>query len=104
MHKVLGLTTVAFLGAAACLTVAGTTPAAAVEQAGLTQELSAACKIVKTYRWNNGHRVAVTRKSCSPSYGSYGYRSYAHAPNCRYVVKTRIDNGRRVSVRTRVCG
>lgn len=100
MHKVLGLTTVAFLGAAACLSAAGSTPAAASEQAGVTQELSAMCRTVTTHRWSNGRRIAVTRKTCTPGY-------YAHAyapPSCRYVVKTHWNDGRRVSVRTRVCG
>src|SRR6476620_2546657 len=58
MQKFLGLTAVAFLGAAVCLSAAGSTPAAAVEQAGVTQELSAACRTVTTYRWSNGRRVA----------------------------------------------
>ena len=80
--------------------------------AGLTQELSAACRTVVSTRWSNGRRVSVSKRVCSPSYGyaqpyrSYGYaqpyRAYGSA-SCRTVVKSRYVNGQRVSTRTRVC-
>jgi hypothetical protein len=107
MTKFLRFTTAAFIGAAACLTAAGATPAAAApaEQAGVTQELSAVCRTVTTYRWSNGRRIAVRRSSCTPGYGYH--RGYAHpyaSAHCRYVVKTRWVNGRRITSRVRTCG
>jgi len=90
--------------------------------AGLTQELSAACRTVVSTRWSNGRRISVSKRVCGQSYGyaqpyrTYGYaqpayRSYGNpqpaysygAASCRTVVKSRYVNGQRVSTRTRVC-
>jgi hypothetical protein len=105
MTKFLRFTTVAFIGAAACLTAASTTPAAAAaEQAGVTQELSAVCRTVTTYRWSNGRRIAVRRSSCSPGYVRPGYAHPYASAHCRYVLRTRWSNGHRVTSRVRTCG
>jgi hypothetical protein len=102
MRKIFGKTLVAAFAAAAC---AAATGASAAPGPGVTQDLSArTCRTVVTHTWRYGHRVAVKRTSCSPSYGYRAYHSYAYAPGCRYVFKTRWHDGRRISVRTRVCG
>jgi hypothetical protein len=77
---VAGLT---FAGAAS----AGSLPASASN--GLTQDLSARCRVVVTHRWSHGRRVTVRRNVCTPS--------------CHTVVRYRWHHGHRVAVRTRVC-
>ena len=96
------ITAVAVFAAAAWAGASSFTPAAAAPQEGLTQELSAACRTVTSTRWNNGRRVTVRKRVCTPSYG-YARPAYRHAASCRYVTQTRVSNGRRVTVRTRVC-
>jgi hypothetical protein len=100
MNMLLRSAGVAAVAAAAWMTTAAPTPATASPQEALTQELSARCRTVVTYRWSYGRRVAVRKSVCSPSYSYYRRPYYA---SCRTVVKTRWQNGRRVSVRTRVC-
>jgi hypothetical protein len=77
---VAGLT---FAGAAS----AGSLPGPASN--GLTQDLSARCRVVITHRWHHGRRITVRRNVCSH--------------NCRTVVSHRWHNGHRVTVRRRVC-
>jgi len=104
MNKIFRRTFVAALAAGACIAFAAT-EASAAPRSDMTQDLSArSCRTVVTHTWRYGHRVAVKRTSCSPSYSSRAYRSYAYSPSCRYVTKTRWHDGRRVSVRTRICG
>jgi hypothetical protein len=106
MNNVLRTTFAAALGLGACVAVASTSASAAPLD-GVTQDLSArTCRTVTTHTWRHGHRVAVKRTSCSPSY-SYGYgarQTYGYGSNCRYIMKTTWRDGRRISVRTRVCG
>jgi hypothetical protein len=99
------ITAVAAFAAAAWAGASSFTPAAAAPQAGLTQELSAACRTVVSTRWSGGRRVTTKRRVCTPGYGYVRpvYRSYGHVASCRYVTQTRWSNGRRVTVRTRVC-
>jgi hypothetical protein len=94
MSRLSRFAAIVFLGTAACASAASADPAPASGQTGITQELSAACRTVVTYRWSNGRRIAVRRTSCTPTY----------ARPCRYVTRTHWSNGRRVTVRTRVCG
>lgn len=103
MNKPIRKTLLAALAAGACVAVA--TDASAAPRSDVTQDLSArTCRTVVTHTWRYGHRVAVKRTSCSPSYGYVAHRSYAYAPGCRYIMKTTWRDGRRISVRTRVCG
>jgi len=104
MSTILRRTLMAALAAGACV-AAVATDASASPQPGVTQDLSArTCRTVVTHTWRYGHRVAVKRTTCSPSYGYRAYHSYAYAPGCRYIMKTTWRDGRRISVRTRVCG
>ena len=104
MSTILRRTIIAALAAGACM-AALATDASAAPQSGVTQDLSArTCRTVVTHTWRYGHRVAVKRTTCSPSYGYRAYHSYAYAPGCRYIMKTTWRDGRRISVRTRVCG
>src|SRR5690242_10627366 len=104
MNKFFRRTFIAALAAGACV-AAGATTASAAPRSDVTQDLSArTCRTVVTHTWRYGHRVAVKRTSCSPSYGYVAHRSYAYSPNCRYIMKTTWRDGRRISVRTRVCG
>jgi len=96
-------TLIAALAAGAC--VAAASAASAAPRSDVTQDLSArTCRTVVTHTWRHGHRVAIKRTSCSPTYGYRAYRSYAYSPSCRYIMKTTWRDGRRISVRTRVCG
>lgn len=79
---VAGLT---FAGAAS----ASSLPASSAN--GLTQDLSARCRVVITHRWNHGRRITVRRNICT------------HRPRCRTVVTHRWHHGHRVTVRKRVC-
>ncbi len=36
----------------------------AISQNGLTQDLSARCRVVITHRWRHGHRVTIRRTIC----------------------------------------
>jgi len=104
MNTIFRKTLFATLAAGTCVAAAAT-DASAAPRSGVTQDLSArTCRTVVTHTWRHGHRVAVKRTSCSPSYSYRARHSYAYAPGCRYVVKYRWTDGRRVSVRTRVCG
>jgi hypothetical protein len=98
MNTLLRSAGVAAVAAAAWMATAAATPASASPQAGVTQELSAACRTVVTHRWSGGRRVTVRKRVCTP-----GYVARPAYAGCRYVVKYRYDRGRRISVRTRVC-
>jgi hypothetical protein len=76
------------------LTFAGTASAGSLPQNGangLTQELSARCRVVVTHSWRHGRRIAVRRTVCN------------HRPRCRTVVRYRWHHGHRVAVHSRVC-
>lgn len=104
MKNILNRTLLAALAAGACVAAAAN-DASAAPLSGVTQDLSArTCRTVVTHTWRYGHRVAVKRTSCSPSYGYVAHRSYAYSPSCRYIMKTTWRDGRRISVRSRVCG
>src|SRR5581483_1273744 len=104
MNKLIRRTLLATLTAGACM-AAVATDASAAPRSDVTQDLSArTCRTVVTHTWRYGHRVAVKRTTCSPSYGYRTYRNYAYSPSCRYIMKTTWRDGRRVTVRTRVCG
>lgn len=75
----------------AALTFAGSASATPAHQSGLTQDLSARCRVVVTHRWNHGRRVTVRRTVCS------------HRPRCHTVVSHRWHHGHRVTVRRKVC-
>jgi hypothetical protein len=49
------------------LTFAGSASvnAAPVQQSGLTQDLSARCRVIIERRWRHGHRVTVKRTVCT---------------------------------------
>jgi hypothetical protein len=73
-----------FAGAAS----AGSLPATGAS--GLTQELSARCRVVYSHHWRHGHRYTSRRTVCT-------------RPRCRTVVSHRWHHGHRVTVRRRVC-
>jgi hypothetical protein len=75
------------------MTFAGAASAGSLPQAGasgLTQEMSARCRVVYRHYWRHGHRYTSRRTVCT-------------RPRCRTVVTHRWHHGHRVTVRRRVC-
>jgi hypothetical protein len=58
---------------------------------GLTQELSARCRVVVTHYWRHGRRHTARRTVCR------------HRPYCRTVVTHKWRHGHRITVRKRIC-
>lgn len=48
----------------AALTFAGGASASPALQSGVTQDLSARCRVIVTHKWRHGHRVTVRRTVC----------------------------------------
>lgn len=69
---------------------ASASPSPQTPSNGLVQELSARCRVVVTYRWRHGRRIAVRRTVCT-------------RPHCRTIVRYHWHHGRRIAVRSRVC-
>jgi hypothetical protein len=70
---------------------ASANPLPASGATGLTQELSARCRVVVSHYWRHGRRHTARRTVCS------------HRPYCRTVVTHKWRHGHRVTVRKRVC-
>lgn len=64
MKKVLYFAAGALIAGFAVAAPASAAPAPQSQQAGVTQDLSARCRVVVSRTWRHGHRVTVRRTVC----------------------------------------